>query len=264
VPKPHTWRGYFATRASAKTLVLKNSGLLPPKSSAISNSVASTKEGYPLKFPLVEKFLVSEDIGILGKPDFIFLENGKATIYDYKFGNNQEDLDKHKIQMFFYQLLVESVLKIEVGKLAIVGSANRIWEISRNSQELEKLKIDIPRVLEALKSNKVSALPSEPNCKFCSFKSVCEPFKNAKIESYPNRPMALSGEVIQVRIVDEQFQELSIRSFANPGGEELKVFGIPIGYSVKPGDSVFLSDHLDFMDAKLIGFSWNSRISIEG
>jgi hypothetical protein len=165
---------------------------------------------------------------------------------------------------FIYQLLVESVLKIEVGKLAIVGSANRIWEISRNSQELEKLKIDIPRVLEALKSNKVSALPSEPNCKFCSFKSVCEPFKNAKIESYPNRPMALSGEVIQVRIVDEQFQELSIRSFANPGGEELKVFGIPIGYSVKPGDSVFLSDHLDFMDAKLIGFSWNSRISIEG
>jgi hypothetical protein len=33
VPKPQSWPGYFATRASAKTLVIKNSALLPPKSS---------------------------------------------------------------------------------------------------------------------------------------------------------------------------------------------------------------------------------------
>jgi len=263
VPKPHTWRGYFATRASAKTLVLKNSGLLPPKSSVVSNSVASTKEGYALKFPLVEKFLVSEDIGILGKPDFIFLENGKATIYDYKFGNNQEDLDKHKIQMFFYQLLVEYVLKIEVGKLAIVASANRIWEISTNRQELEKLKSDIPRVIEALSSNKVAARPSTSNCFFCPFKSICEPFKNAKLEINPNRPMAIAGLVLQTRKVDEDFQELIIKPDNGYGQTEIKVFGIPNGYSVKTGNSVFLTDKLDFVDEKVIGFSWNSRISIQ-
>ena len=264
VPKPHTWLGYFATRASAKTLVLKNSGLLPPKPSVVSNSLSSTKEGPTLDLPLVEKFLFSENIGILGKPDFVFLENGKATIYDYKFGKNQEDLGKHKIQMYFYQLLVESILKIEVGKLAIVASANRVWEIATDRSELEKLKSDIPRVIEALSSKKVAAIPSTSNCKFCSFKSICEPFKTANLQNSPNRPMAIAGVVLQARIVDKDFQELIIKPDKGYDQEEIKVFGIPNGYSVKTGNSVFLSEKLDFVDDKVIGFSWNSRISIQG
>ena len=262
VPKPQSWPGYFASRAAAKTLVLQNSGLLPPKSLGQSRVIDGNSEPKKFTFPLVEKFLVSDELGILGKPDFVFLENGKATIYDYKFGKNQEDLEKHRFQMLFYQLLVESVLRIEVGKLAVVASANRVWEISTNKQEIEKLRIDIPRVLGAIKSNKVAAIPNVSNCIFCPFKSECEPFKEAKIDIYPNRPMAISGEVIGIRNIDNDFQELTVRRESLIDGDDFKVFGVPNGYRVKLGDSVFLSDKLDFLDEKIVGFSWNSRISI--
>ena len=263
VPKPQSWPGYFATRASAKPLVIKNSALLPPKSSLSAAAIPENQAERGYSLPLVEKFLISSELGIVGKPDFVFLENRKATIYDYKFGNNQEDLEKHKIQMYFYQLLIESVVKIEVGRLAIVASANRVWEIISNRPEVEQLKSDIPRVIEALQSGKVAALPSTQNCKFCPFKSICEPFKNANIEVYPGRPMAITGEVLRVRNIDEKFQELVIKSKIGATMEDVTVFGVPIEYSISTGRRVFLSDNLDFRDEKIIGFSWNSRITIQ-
>lgn len=263
VPKPQSWPGYFATRASAKTLVIKSSALLPPKIVSNAAVIFENREERGYALPLVEKFLISNDLGIVGKPDFVFLENGKATIYDYKFGNNQEDLVKHKIQMYFYQLLIESVVKVEVGRLAIVASANRVWEIIINSAEIARLKSDIPRVIEALKSGKVAALPSTQNCKFCPFKVICEPFKIASIEVYPGRPMAITGEVLRVRNIDEKFQELVIRSKLGATIEDVTVFGVPIEYAISIGLRVFLSDNLDFRDQKIIGFSWNSRITIQ-
>ena len=263
VPKPQSWPGYFATRASAKTLVVKNSALLPPKSTLSSAAIPENQAERRYSLPLVEKFLTSSELGIVGKPDFVFLENRKATIYDYKFGNNQEDLEKHKIQMYFYQLLIESVVKIEVGRLAIVASANRVWEIISNRPEIEKLKSDIPRVIEALQSGKVAALPSTQNCKFCPFKAICEPFKNANIEVYPGRPMAITGEVLRVRNIDEKFQEIVIKSKIGATMEDVTVFGVPSQYAISSGLTVFLSDNLDFRDEKIIGFSWNSRITIQ-
>ena len=264
VPKPQSWRGYFASYASAKTLVVKNSGLLPPK--APDSKIHSPEfhvTNIP-EMPLVEQYLVSEKYKIVGKPDYVFLENEKATIVDYKFGSNQEDLEKHKVQMFFYQLLIEDVTKMDVGKLSIVASENRVWEIAIVNSELRYLEKDIPRVLGALISNSVAAIPSVENCKFCPFKSVCEPFKRSKIEFRPNRPMAISGEVTQIREVSAEIQELLLSSTLGPHGVELKLFGIPSEYAISVGDSVFLSDNLDYLDEKIIGFSWNSRISIQG
>jgi CRISPR/Cas system-associated exonuclease Cas4 (RecB family) len=263
VPKPQSWPGYFATRASAKTLVIKSSALLPPKSFSNAAAIFENRQERGYALPLVEEFLISNNLGIVGKPDFVFLENGRATIYDYKFGKNQEDLEKHKIQMYFYQLLIESVVKVEVGRLAIVASANRVWEVSSNSPELERLKSDIPRVLEALKSGKVAALPSTQNCKFCAFKVICQPFKVANIEVYPGRPMAITGEVLRVRNIDEKFQELVIKSKIGATMEDVTVFGVPIEYAISVGLTVFLSDNLDFRGEKIIGFSWNSRIAIQ-
>ena len=264
VLKPQSWPGYFATRSSAKSLVIKNSGLLPPKTINGETKNYISYFSNDLILPLIERYLISEDLGIAGKPDLVFIENKKATIYDYKFGNNQMDLEKHKIQMYFYKLLVESVLKIEVGKLWIVASANKKWEIPLNQKELDDLAADVPRVLNALKTNKVAAVPSLINCRFCSFKSICDQFKDANFEVYPGRPMAIFGEVLQVRSIDEDFQELRIISKTKNESVERTVFGVPKGHTVKSGDMIFLSDNLDFKDAKIIGFSWNSRIFISG
>ncbi len=263
VMKPQSWPGYFATRASAKSLVLKNSGLLPHrilKQNKVNEAIKPTNKPH---LPLVEIFLVSEELGIVGKPDFVFLENEKATIYDYKFGNDQKDLDKHKLQMYFYQLLIESVVGIEVGKLAIVTSANKVWDVPLNPKEIDNLKSDIPRVLEALLTDRVAALPNLSNCRFCDFKSICNPFREAKIESHPGQPLAINGEVIQIRQIDVNFQELVIKSKTSVKEEEIKIYGVPSAYSFKSGDSVFVCDNLEFRDPKTVGFSWNSRIFVE-
>ena len=76
--------------------------------------------------------------------------------------------------------------------------------------------------------------------------------------------MAISGEVLHKQPVDESFQELRIKPDKGPNQEEIKVFGVPNEYGIHVGDSVFLSDNLDFRDERLIGFSWNSRLIIQG
>jgi len=263
VPKPQSWPGYFATRAAAKTLVLKNSALLPPKNPSHAGVRMSSKPE-ELKFPLVEKFLVSNELGIFGKPDFVFLEDDTLTIYDYKFGRNQDDLEKYRFQMLFYQLLVESVTNLKVGKLAIVASASRVFEISVQKSDIENLKAEIPRVLNAIKSSNVVAIPSQRNCKFCSFKAVCESFKRANIELHPGRPMAILGEIIAAKRIDSEFQELTVKTILMSDVENFRVFGIPNSHFFEVGESVFISDNLEFMDEKTIKFSWNSRISLEG
>ncbi len=260
VLKPESWPGYFATKAAAKSLVSKSSGLLPPRSTLNESSNPAIKEDIALRLPLVEQYLVSPDLGIVGKPDFVFLENGKATIYDYKFGNNQNDVEKHKLQMYFYQLLVESVLDVEVGRLAIVSSANKVLEIPFDRTAVNRLKGDIPRVIDAIKTKKVAAMPSSSNCRFCSFKSICEPFKSSHIDLLPGRPMVISGHVTKVQRIDEKFQELMIRTSVKPESAEVKVYAVPNGHEVKVGDSVLITDNLDFKDSLIVGFSWNSRI----
>jgi hypothetical protein len=157
---------------------------------------------------------------------------------------------------------LESVLRKEVGRLAIVASANKVWEIPFDYGEIKKLKTDIPRVLEALNNKKVAAVPSLENCIFCNYKSICDPFKSAKIEISPGRPMAILGSVSHVRQIDENFQEILIKSKNSNSDDGITVFGVSNGHIIGVGNEIFLSDYLDFKDAKIIGLSWNSRIFV--
>jgi hypothetical protein len=74
--------------------------------------------------------------------------------------------------------------------------------------------------------------------------------------------MAITGEVLQVRKIDENFQELVFQPRRGQPGRN-QVFGVPIQYALSTGLRVFLSDNLEFRDEKIIGFSWNSRITIQ-
>ena len=76
--------------------------------------------------------------------------------------------------------------------------------------------------------------------------------------------MAIFGRVIQVRRIDDEFQEISIGTKSKSSDDGIKVFGVPNGHAIKAGDEIFLSDRLEFKDTKIIGFSWNSRIFICG
>lgn len=267
VPRPISWAGYFATRAAIRTLVIKNSRLLPPKVVSVSANLAGPvrfdklKSGR-LELPLVEKYLVSEELRIVGKPDLVFMDGDSVTIYDYKFGRDQIDLEKHKLQMHFYALLVQSLLEVRVGKLAIVASANKVWEIPIDLHYMESLRREISRTVEALLTHKVAAVPSASNCAFCPFKPVCDPFKQAKIENYPGRPMAIIGNVASVRDIDPDRQEIRITTEFGPLTRDVVIIGVPSGYELEVGFSVCISDGLQYRDENYISFGWNSRISV--
>jgi CRISPR-associated protein Cas4 len=267
VPKPNAWAGYFATRSAIKTLVMKNSRLLPSKDAlhskpSVDPMVFQKANGKRLELPLIEQYLESEELGIVGKPDYVFFEGDTATIYDYKFGRDQVDLEKHKMQMHFYALLVQSLLEVTVGRMAIVASANKVWEIPIDSKYLSVLKKEILRVREALLTHKVAAIPSVTNCTFCPYKPICEPFKEAKIETHPGRPMAIIGNVSRLRHIDIDKQEIRIATGIGASVREVVIFGVPGGYELEVGSSVCISDGLQYRDENYIGFGWNSRISV--
>ena len=269
VPKPNAWAGYFATRSAIKTLVMKNSLLLPSKDAlhskpSVDPRLSQKVNGKRLELPLIEQYLESEELGIVGKPDYVFFEGDTATIYDYKFGRDQIDLEKHKIQVHFYALLVQSLLEVRVGRMAIVASANKVWEIPIDLKYLGVLKNEILRVREALLTHKVAAVPSVTNCVFCPFKPICEPFKQAKIETQPGRPMAIFGNVSRLRNIDIEKQEIRIATGIGALAREVVIVGVPGGYELVVGSSVCISDGLQYRDESYIGFGWNSRISVLG
>lgn len=261
VPIPTSWPGYFLTRASSKILAIGNRGIFPSKASLKRSNQIRNKEVISQAFPLVEELIISDELKIMGKPDLVILEKGLATIFDYKFGSNVEEVAQYQTQMYFYKLLIENVTKIKVGKMAIVSSSNRMMEVPADEIELKKLERDIPRVVEALNSKNITASPSVPNCSFCPYKSICQPFQDAKINFLQGRPMAISGKVEEVREIDDEFQELTIKTELGNIQDQYKVFGIPRAYQIAKGSHVFLTDNLDFRDEKVVRFSWNSRIS---
>lgn len=269
VPKPNSWAGYFATRSAIKTLVMKNSRLLPSKvvihsGASLGPTQFKKMNAKRLELPLIEQYLESEDLGIVGKPDYVFFEGDTATIYDYKFGRDQIDLEKHKLQMHFYALLVQSLLEVRVGKMAIVASVNKVWEIPIDLQYLGELEKEILRIREALLTHKVAAMPSVNNCMFCPYKPICEPFKLAKIETYPGRPMTIIGSISALRNIDIDRQEVRITTGIGGLTREVVIVGVPGGYELEVGSSVCISDGLQYRDENYIGFGWNSRISVLG
>ena len=164
--------------------------------------------------------------------------------------------------MHFYALLVQSLLEVRVGKMAIVASANKVWEIPIDLQYLGDLEKEILRVREALSTHKVAAIPSVNNCAFCPYKPICEPFKQAKIETYPGRPMAVMGNISNLRNIDTDKREIRIATGIGGLTREVVIVGVPAGYELEVGSSVCISDGLQYRDENYIGFGWNSRISV--
>lgn len=262
VLEPESWRGLFKTKAAAKTLVTKSSGLLPHRGHGVSDANHQAAKVKLLTLPLVEEMLFSEEIGIQGQPDFVFLENGKATIYDYKFGKDQLDLEAHREQLYFYVILIEALLKIEVGRCAVVASANKIWDVPIDRNYMEHLRVDLLRVAKAIRDNNGIAIPKVENCGYCPFKSECTSFQSAKLKTADGYPMAIRGSIARVHHVDEGSQEIFIVSEDAPNDVEIRVFGIPNGYPLEVGHLIQVTDNLYFHSPSMVEFGWNSRLVV--
>jgi len=262
VISPPTWKGYFKQQVAAKTLVLKRSGLMPPKQGLQIDLIEKSKIRNPKTFPLVEKFLDDPKIRIHGKPDLVLVDDGNLTLIDYKFGQDSMDLSEHKIQMHFYILLIESIFDETVKKCSIVASANKVFDISIDREFLVELKEDIIRVLGALESGKVAAIPKLENCLFCNFKTNCREFSKAKIVNTAGNPLLIYGTVKEIKdISDLQVQIVLITGEAD-GKKVFEIFGIPKEYEIRVGSKIKVFDYLHFHSETKVEFSWNSQIEL--
>lgn len=260
---PETWRGYFKAKMAAKTLVIKNSGLLPRRLSLNSSLAGLTESSSPLlHLPLIEKRLQDTSLRIQGTPDYVFDDLGKLIIFDYKFGHDQMDLEDHRMQMHFYVLLVESTLRRIVDRCAIVASANQIYEIPIDRQYLEILKKEIPNAIILLESGKIKAKPSLNNCLFCPYKMDCVDFTHSNILTNTGHPLVISGEFLSSKRISEDFQEISVASKSGRVNSIYKIFNVPLNYRFDNALNVSFSNHLFFHKEFLVEFQWNSQLRI--
>ena len=264
VLKPTAWKGYFKARIAARTLVIKNSSLLPPRhhNLGIENPSAYQTSNF-LQLPLVERHLTNEILRISGTPDYVFDDQGVITIFDYKFGMDQAVIKNHTMQLHFYIILLESLLNVVVTRCAIVASANRTFEVEIDREYLQELKDDIPHALQVLESNRAQAKPLFESCLFCPFKLECLSFIKSRFETPSGYPLAILGKIVSVTLIAIEFQEIEIIS-VGPGGEGVvKVFGIPVYYKLQAGDRVRIGNNLLFHSESLVQFQWNSLLKLE-
>lgn len=260
VINPPTWRGYFKQQAAAKTLVVQRSGLLPSKR-VVGNKFDGQKtlKNIP-SFPLVERFLDDSIMRIHGQPDFVFIDDGILVLIDYKFGQDNIILTEHKIQMHFYILLIESIFNRTVEKCAIVASTNKVFTMLIDREFLVELKTDIIRVLGALESGKVAAVPKLENCVFCNFKTNCREFADAKIVNIAGNPLLVQGIVKEIKNINDMQVEVLLKTDISDSTQELRIFGIPKGHQVEVGSKLKVFDNLHFHSDTRIEFSWNSQL----
>ena len=104
------------------------------------------------------------------------LEDGSLDVIDYKTGNPKDKLAlKDKKQLLLYHLFIEETQGKKVGRLTYNylrdGSS---LSFAAKEKELIKVREDVVKDIEAIRSGDFSPNPSEFNCKHCDFKQICE------------------------------------------------------------------------------------------
>ncbi|MFA5163601.1 MAG: ATP-dependent DNA helicase [Patescibacteria group bacterium] len=104
------------------------------------------------------------------------LPDGTCEIADYKTGSPKKTLDyAAKRQLFLYQIVAEELLGLKVSSLAFYylqdGSK---FVFSAKDKDLEKFKLEIREIIEAIKRYDFSPTPDEITCRYCDFNDICE------------------------------------------------------------------------------------------
>ncbi len=103
------------------------------------------------------------------------LPDGTIEIVDYKTGNPKDKLDsKAKRQLILYKIVVEEGFGLKVSKLSFYYLENNVKiSFEARDKEIEKLKLDVKKVIEEIKKGNFVPKPSML-CKYCDFRSICE------------------------------------------------------------------------------------------
>lgn len=104
------------------------------------------------------------------------LPDGTYEIADYKTGSPKKTLDyAAKRQLFLYQIVAEELLGLKISSLAFYylqdGSK---FTFSAKDKDIEKFKLEMREIIQAIKSYNFSPTPDEITCRYCDFNDICE------------------------------------------------------------------------------------------
>jgi DNA helicase-2/ATP-dependent DNA helicase PcrA len=135
----------------------------------------------PCQTEAVEKifYLKIKDYSIKGVIDRIDrLTDGSVVLIDYKTGEAKEEKTvsaENKMQLLIYQIAAEEVLKERVNKLVFYYiDNNSTLEFLGEEKDKDKVKQEIIKRAEAIRTSDFAATPSQHTCAWCDFRNICE------------------------------------------------------------------------------------------
>lgn len=132
-------------------------------------------------FPWIERKLQDPDLGIFGTPDRVDVRNGQLRVVDLKSGVHQGDIQEgQRRQLLLYAHLVD----VACGRLPVVGVIEAASG-QETSFPIESVAVTgavqaaqqvIASFNAAVAAGDVSAHPDDAACRWCPFRTVCEPY----------------------------------------------------------------------------------------
>ncbi len=239
VPQIKSWKSYFKIKVAAKGL--------------IKNRLSISKDGVtvpPLDSQatrvLVEEYIDDVELGIQGYVDRLVIFPDAIHVYDYKFGQGDLDSPEYKLQLGLYSILAARKFGLPVKKAAVIAGGGREHAFQFQEGFLEELQAGVSDAQRVISENRPVAHPSLKNCKFCSFKPVCEDFNQAEITAENGIPLVIRGEILKVSKLNEEFVTLTVSDTKNSGQTLIQVSKVPSGYDFKEGQSVHISGPMQF------------------
>lgn len=237
VPPINSWKSYFKIKVAAKGLIRARLSELKDGDSVLLFNVQGTRF-------LSEEYIEDVELGIEGYVDRLVIFPDAIYVYDYKFGQSELDSPEYKIQLGLYSILASRKFGLPVKKAAVIAGGGMEYVFQFQDGFLKDLQSGISKAQMVISENRPVARPSLKNCKFCSFKPVCEEFNQAGITSESGIPLVIRGKILDVVKLNQEFTSLTISDGA--GQASIQVSKVPSGYNFKEGQQIHISGPLQF------------------
>jgi CRISPR/Cas system-associated exonuclease Cas4 (RecB family) len=261
VPQPIRWPRYFAVKTSTRYLVER--ALTSGEVWNISESSSNQTSSFQKPFPWVERFLESEKLKLKGIPDLVIETTAGLEIVDYKTGN-VTDPETFSMQMHTYLMLVREISSRSVTRLLIRDFTLQEKEIAINQEMIERISDLVSSAEGYLVEQIAPAKVSLGNCRFCSFKDICEDFQMSDMQITEDL-ILLEGEILQIHSNANSpkisLQLLIRRSIPMRLNGIIWISGLSIKPDFSIGDNVQVMDNLHLTDSLNVVGSWNTTVS---
>lgn len=190
-PDPQDWPGFYLT----KTRVLRRAIRFFQRSGPAATGRGTSS---------VEKRLFDPESGISGRPDRVEEQEHEFCVVDLKTGLGQSEPNlKQRRQLMIYAFLLFKTTSRWPSKIAIEGATGKRWQEALNIDEAMHLVSEISeartRFNELAQSNepRQMALPNLETCKWCAYRSVCDPYWKALTMDWDHGSVAGQVDAIE-------------------------------------------------------------------